>query len=73
MLDKTSEVKADINDPLYKKVLEEIYEVIENNEITVLELEEIILPEIPNLIKRVALVPYKKRMSRAQRLLEINN
>ena len=73
MLDKTSEVKADINDPLYKKVLEEIYEVIENNEITVLELEEIILPEIPKLIKRVSIVPYKKRMSRTQRLLKINN
>ena len=60
------------NKPLYKKVLEEIYEVIENNEITVLELEEIILPEIPKLIKGVAIVPYKKRMSRARRLLKIN-
>lgn len=73
MLNKKIKVKINPNEPLYRKVKEEIFEVIDNNEITVSELEEVIFPDLLKIIKSIAIVPYKKRMSRAQRLLKIVN
>lgn len=73
MFKKKEVIQENPNEPLYMKVKEQIFEVIDNNEITVMELEEIIFPDLLKIIKNIAIVPYKKRMSRAQRLSKIVN
>lgn len=69
---KKEKTEVNPNEPLFMKTLEEIVAVIDHNEITVLEAEEIIFPEALKIVKGIAIVPYKKRMSRAQRLDRIN-
>lgn len=73
MFKRKEEIKENPNEPLFKKTIEELIAVIDHNEITVLEVEEIIFPTALRTIRGLALIPYKKRMSRTQRLVMFKN